>query len=250
VSWLKLLLPQLRWGAGPKGIPFHTYFLEHVIRVPAVQREREFITEEDVGPFFEEGRLPGDIATFAWPIDVKPAPLVLMDGFAMSEPMQRAFNAAVEAWWQLRGELTEGRRTAVGTHAETGTRRELAAAELRGSGLLIDIRSGEIFERSGKAGVSPIRRWHSIEILPRELSPPPPKRGEIDWKDLWTCLTILHERGELPPAGPDSTKWEAKWLKDRYGVTAFDDRELRRYLEAARDGATKRPKSTDRKRGK
>ena len=160
MSWLKLLLPQLRWGAGPKGIPFYSYFLDHVIRVPAVQGEREFVTEpwERVGPFFEEGRIPDDSddsTAYAWSIDIKPAPLVLMGGFTMSEPMERAFNAAVEAWWRLRGKLIGGRRTAIGTYAETGTRREFAAAEWRGSRLSIDIRSGDIFERSGKAGVSP-----------------------------------------------------------------------------------------------
>ena len=66
-------------------------------------------------------------------------------------------------------------------------------------------------------------------------------------------MTILHERGELPRRGTDSTKWAKKWTKDRYGVvvlTEHAERELRRYLQAARDGATERPKSTDRKSGK
>jgi hypothetical protein len=252
MSWLKLLLPQLRWGAGPKGIPFHTYFLDHVIRVPAVQREREFVTEKDDGPFFEEGRLPGDITTYAWSIDEKPAPLVLMGGFIMSGPMQRAFDEAVKAWGRLRDDLIAGRRTAIGTYDQTGARRELAAAEWRGSRLSIDIRTGEIFERSERPGVPSIPRWRSIEILPPQLPPPPPKRNEIDWEDLWTCVTILHERGELPRRGPGSTKWAKKWIKDRYSVTLteHEERELRRHLQAAREVATERPKSTDRKRGK
>jgi hypothetical protein len=195
VSWLKLLLPQLRWGAGPKGVPFQTYFLDHVIRLPAVQCEREFVTEEDVGPFFEEGRLPGDITTYAWSIDERPAPFDVMKGFTMSEPMQRAFDAAVEAWGRLRGDLIGGRRTAVGTYAGTGARRELAAVEWRGSRLSIDVRSGDIFERSGWAGVPPIPRWHSIEILRPELPEPPKTLGIIDRDDLWLYLNILFERG-------------------------------------------------------
>jgi hypothetical protein len=233
-------LSQLLWSAGPKGKPFYDVFLARVIRIDAVQREREFITEpwEDVGPFFEEGRLPGHVITYRWPIDVPPEPLVVIDSFAMSEAFQRALDAAVEAWRLFLLQLVEGKRTAVGTHALTSTRRELAAAEWRVGKLSIDIRFGDIFER----GRSPDMPWRSIVILPPELPPLPPNRGAVDREDLWQCLTILHERDELPDPGPTATKWREKFLKDRYGSTAFDERELRRYLQHARAGATDRPK--------
>jgi hypothetical protein len=239
VSWLKQLLPQLRWGAGPKSKSFYDVFLARVIRIDAVQRERQFVTEpwEDVGPFFEEGRLPGHVITYRWPIGVRPEPLVVTDSFAMSDAMQRAFDAAVEAWKLFLLQLVEGRRTAVGTHALTSTRGELAAAEWRGDKLSIDIRFGDIFER----GRTPDMPWRSIVILPPELPPPPSNRGKVDREDLWLCLTILHERGELPDPGPAATKWSGKFLRDRYGSAVFDERELRRYLQHARTGATERP---------
>jgi hypothetical protein len=261
VSWLKQLLPQLRWGAGPKGIPFHTYFLDRVIRVPAVQRWRNSVTEswEEVGPFFDDGRIPGDanVASFAWSIgDEPPEPfpngVVIADYRKppMSKPMQRAWSEALKRFGKILVDLAEGRRTAVGTHAVTGARRELAAAEWPFGGRhMIGVRSGDIFERSDKAGVPANPRWRSIEILLPELPLPPPKRGQIDREDFWLCLTILRERGELLPRGPYSTKWAKKWIKERYGVGEHDERELRRYLHDARDGATTRPKSTNRKRG-
>jgi hypothetical protein len=240
VSWLKLLLPQLRWGAGPKGIPFHTYFLDHVIRVPAVQREREFVTEEDVGTFFEEGRLPGDIIAYAWSIDEKPAPLVVIDGFTMSEPMQRAFDAAVEEWGRLRGDLIGGRRTAIGTDAVTGTRRELDAAEWRGSGLSIDVRSGDILERSGKAGVPWVPRWRAITILApasEQPVPQPMNTGRIDWDDLRTELVARREQGQLPQKSAFVTYAKAL-IADRYGATIDSDSELRRLIRPLYDGGS------------
>jgi len=242
-------LSQLFWSAGPKGKPFYDVFLARVIRIDAVQRERKFVTEpsEEVDPFFEEGRLPGGIVTYRWSIDVPPEPLVVTDSFVMSEAFQRAFDASVEAWRQFLVPLFEGRRTAIGTHAATGARRELAAVEWRGGKLSVDVRSGEILER-GRTRSSAIPRWHSIAILPPELPPPPAKRGEVDRDDLYQCLTILHERGELPPPGPAATEWSGKFLKGRYGSAVFDERELRRYLQHARAGTAERPTSASRKR--
>jgi hypothetical protein len=244
VSWLKLLLPQLRWGAGPKGTPFHTYFLDRVIHVPAVQRESEFITEpwEQVGPFFEEGRIPGLPDTYAWPIDKNPVPFVLMGDFTMSEPMQRAFDAAVEAWKRLRGDLIEGRRIAIGTYAETGTRRELAATEWRGSGLSIDVRSGDMFERSGRAGVLDVPRWRGITILVPAVTPPPtpPKKdGSINWPAFRRELIARRERSELPPED-GFVEFAKALLTELYGATVSEqsESELRRLIRPLYGGGT------------
>jgi hypothetical protein len=242
VSWLKLLLPQLRWGAGPKGIPFHTYFLDRVIRVPAVQREREFVTEpwERVGPFFEEGRFPGLPDTYAWSIDIKPKPLAMLEGFTMSEPMQRAVDAAVEEWWRLRGKLIGGQLTLIGTDAVTSTRRELDAAELRGSRLSIDVRSGEILERSGRAGVPDVPRWRGITILVPAVTPPPtpPKKdGSINWPAFRRELIARRERNELPPED-GFVEFAKVLLTELYGATVSEqsESELRRLVRPLYDG--------------
>ena len=111
---------------------------------------------------------------------------------------------------------------------------------------MIDVRTGDILERSGKAGVRATMHWRAVAIQPPDLPPPPPKRDKIDLGDFWQCLTILHERGELPSAGAGAT-WAGKFIKDRYGDAEFDARKTRSYLQLARDGVTERPKNTRRK---
>ena len=60
-------------------LPLHAVFLDRVIRIEAVQRERAAVTDEDVADFFEFGRVPGDIGKYLWLLDGAPEPFPMGD---------------------------------------------------------------------------------------------------------------------------------------------------------------------------
>jgi hypothetical protein len=247
VSWFRSLLPELRWGAGPKGIAFYTYFLDHVIRVSEVQRQRELAAElephfeRDIAPFFDEGRIPGDTTSrgFCWSIgDQPPEPLC-----ELCEPTMIAWTAALGRFDRLVDDLTGGRRTAVGTYAENGQRRKLAAAEWHVGGRhTLDVYTGSIIERSGNASVPWTTRWRAIEVLapaPKRVMARPAKTGRVDWNDLLSVLVDERDNrpGGLPPETGFQEHVEALAL-DRYNATTVNEGELRRIRPHLYEGAS------------
>jgi len=172
-------------------LPLHAVFLDRVIRIEAVQRERAAVTDEDVADFFEFGRVPGDIGKYLWLLDGAPEPFPMGVVFAdidkdpMSPAMQRAWDAAVEAWRAFVAALRNGELLATATQPATGARRGLEPAEWIGDGLLLDVRAGELQrKKSGEV------RWVAI-TLREAVEPQPPKR------------TRKHGGGRKPAFEPD-----------------------------------------------
>ena len=129
--------------------PLYEVFLERVIRIEAVQRYRAAVTEEHTADFFELGRIPGEIGTFRWSLEAPepfPQGIVIADYEQppMLPAMQAAWDAAVAAWKEFVGALRNGELIAVARHPATGEHHELDPAEWSRTGLVLDVRNGDL----------------------------------------------------------------------------------------------------------
>ena len=222
--------------------PLYAVFLEQVIQIEAVQRERAAVTEEHTADFFELGRIPGEIGTFRWSLEAPepfPQGIVIADYEQppMLPAMQAAWDAAVAAWKEFVGALRNGELIAVARHPATGERHELDPAEWSRSGLVLDVRNGDLLEKErNKRELT--ERWLSIMLSPAEPKGEI-KPGVIDWEDFWR-----HEvgrRDELPPEKSYLSD-AAALIRKRYGVTHVPASGLRRLKAALYRGDVERPK--------
>jgi hypothetical protein len=146
--------------------PLYTEFLARVIKIDAVQRERAAVTEQHTTDFFELGRIPAVFGDFHWFLAEPaafpwgPIPPAAPDN-PVSLPMQRAWDAAVTAWRAFIALIVNGELIASGVHPVTGVRRDLDPAEWTRSGLILDVRNGDLLEvRHGQRQVL----WASITL--------------------------------------------------------------------------------------
>ena len=103
--------------------------------------------------------------------------------------MQHAWNAAVAAFAEFIAALVNGELIANGVHPATGARSEIHPAEWARTGLVLNVRNGDLIEGwygrpSGKHTV----RWSAITL--RAAKQPKNKSWErghgYDWDELWT----------------------------------------------------------------
>jgi hypothetical protein len=234
--------------------PFYDVFLEQVIRIDAVQRHGPKATDEYASGFFDAGRLLGELDDFRWSLD---APELLSRrggqflgvinarGFTpskekeISSAMQTAWDTAVAAWKEFVGALRNGEYIATATHPATGERRDLEPAEWMRTGLVLDVRNGDLLEKErNKRELT--ERWLSIMLWPAEPKGEI-KPGVIDWEDFWRHEVGRRERDELPPEKSYLSDAEAL-IKERYGVTHVPESTLRRLKAALYRGDVERPK--------
>jgi len=233
-------------------LPLHAVFLDRVIRIEAVQRERAAVTDEDVADFFEFGRVPGDIGKYLWLLDGAPEPFPMGVVFAdidkdpMSPAMQRAWDAAVEAWRAFVAALRNGELLATATQPATGARRGLEPAEWIGDGLLLDVRAGELQrKKSGEV------RWVAITLReavePREVTGPSESEVEASQPsqaeplDLATALEPLDlataSREAVEPQPPKRTRKHGGGRKP-----AFEPDRIEALRNVCRDTLRENPK--------
>ena len=227
--------------------PLHAVFLEQVIQIEAVQRERAAVTEEHTADFFELGRIPGEIGKFRWSLETPepfPQGIVIADYQPppMSPAMQRAWDAAVAAWRAFIGRLISGELIANGVHPASGIRSDLDPAEWIRSAAVLDVRDGDLFakERDGQL----IPRWTSITLRPAEsvrAAIQPLKLGAIDWDAEWNEDVARREKDQLPNEKAYVRELETR-IKGRYGVTSVDGGDLRRFKAALYRGDPVRPR--------
>jgi hypothetical protein len=166
----------------PASRPLHAVFLERVIRIEAVQRERAQVTEEYAAGFFDAGRLLGELDDFCWSLDepelfsrrgtVQILGVISPRGDFIPDPsrertvspaMQRAWEAAVAAWrTSFVAPLRNGQLIANARYPATGERHDLDRAEWLRTGLRLDVHDGTLFtkDRDGK----PAERWEAITL--------------------------------------------------------------------------------------
>ena len=222
--------------------PLYAVFLERVIKIEAVQCYRPAVTEGYTARFFEEGRRPGAFGDFEWllhrPEDFPWGPL----GPATSEkpapislPMQHAWNAAVAAFAEFIAALVNGELIANGVHSASGVRCEIEPAEWTRSGLILDVRDGDLIEvRHGKFTV----RWSAIVVRGAIHEQ---KLGRIAWDAEWNEDVARREQKQLPDPKGYLRELE-KRVEERYGVTNVDGGDLRRFKAALYRGDLERPR--------
>jgi hypothetical protein len=131
----------------------HAEFLARVIEIEAVQCYREAVTEDHTAQFFAAGRRPGVFGDFMWSLDAPQAfpwgpiaPATSEEPAPVSLPMQHAWDAAVAAWAGFIAALVNGELIACGGHPAAGVRSEIHPAEWARSGLVLDVRNGDLIE--------------------------------------------------------------------------------------------------------
>ena len=76
--------------------------------------------------------------------------------------MQHAWDAAVVAFKEFIDALTNGELIASGVHPATGVRRDLDPAEWTRTGLILDVRNGDLIEVASSASITV--RWSAITL--------------------------------------------------------------------------------------
>jgi hypothetical protein len=231
-------------AAGRSARPLYQVFLELVIRIDAVQRHRPKATDEYASGFFDAGRLLGELEDYRWALDepellsrrgVYFLGVIDARGFTpfkekeISPAMQTAWDAAVAAWKEFVRALGNGEYIATATHPATGKRHELDPAEWLRTGLVLDVRNGDLIEGSyDRPGDERTVRWSAIVV---EAAIQQRKLGAIDWDAEWSEDVARRQQGRLPNKKAYTRELEAR-IKERYGVTSVDGGDLRRFKAA------------------
>ena len=143
-------------AAQPPARPLYAIFLARVINIEPVQIYREAVTDDHTSQFFVEGRRPGLWDDFEWSLDAPKAfswgplaPAPSEEHAPVSLPMQHAWDAAVEAFAEFIAALINGELIATGTQLATGVRSEIEPMEWARTGLILDVRNGDLIGRVG-----------------------------------------------------------------------------------------------------
>jgi hypothetical protein len=215
-------------------------FLARVIEIEAVQCYREAVTDDHTAQFFAEGRLPGVFGDFLWSLNAPEAfPWGLIAPATSEEPvslpMQHAWDAAVAAFREFIATLVNGELIASGVHPASGVRSEIDPAEWMRTGLILDVRDGDLIEvRDGKRTV----RWSALVVWQAVQAQ---KLGRIDWDAEWNEDVAHREKGQLPNKRGYLRELETR-IQERYGVTSVDGGDLRRFKAALYRGDPVRPR--------
>jgi hypothetical protein len=137
-------------------------FLARVIEIEAVQCFRMAVTDEHTREFFAAGRRPGVFGDFYWSLDAPEAfpwgplaPRASEKPVPVSHPMHHAWDEAVTAWRAFITLIVKG------VYPATGLRCDIDPAEWTRTGLILDVRNGDLIEvRHGKREV----QWASITL--------------------------------------------------------------------------------------
>ena len=181
--------------------PLYAEFLARVIEIEAVQCYRTAVTDDHTAHFFTTGRRPGVFGDFIWSLDAPEAfpwgPIApATSEEPVSLPMQQAWDAAVAAWAGFIAALVNGELIASGVHPATGVRSEIHPAEWARTGLVLDVRNGDLIE--GFYGRPPGKhtvRWSAITL--RAAKQPRQKKGRehgYDWEGAWTYAYLCARR--------------------------------------------------------
>ena len=219
--------------------PLYWVYLQRVIKIPAVQCHREAVTDDRTAQFFSEGCRP-DTLDFQWFLD-EPDLSFWEPASAISPILLQAWNAAFVAFLRLIDALAFGRLIATGVNPNTGTRCEIDSVEWMRTGLILDVRNGDLIEVSqGKRTV----RWSAITLRAvTKRSSPTAKRGPslVDWDLLMTYGVLLREAGCLPSKHASLTAKLKALAKFLFRVDA-DEADLRRLTRDIYAGRRKRRK--------
>jgi hypothetical protein len=229
-------------AAQPPAQPLYRQFLARVINIETVQCYREAVTDDHTGQFFAEGRRPGLWDDFEWSLDAPEAfswgplaPAPAEEHAHVSLPMQHAWDAAVEAFADFIAAFVNGELIATGMHLATGVRSKIEPIEWARTGLILDVRNGDLIEvRHGKRTV----RWSAIIVQEAFQQQ---KLGRIDWDAEWSEDVARREKGQLPNKKGYLRELEMR-IQERYVVSSVDGGDLNRFRAALYRGDVVRPR--------
>jgi hypothetical protein len=235
-------------------------FLARVIEIDAVQCYRAAVTDDHTAHFFATGRRPGVFGDFIWSLDAPEpfpwgpiAPATSEEPAPVSLPMQRAWDAAVAAFKEFIGALVNGELIASGLNPASGVRTDIHPAEWARTGLVFDVRNGDLIEGwYGRPYGKHTVRWSAIVLRPAEpirTAIPETKLKRIDWDDWWKHEIARRQQGLLPNK-KEYLREAEPLIKERYGVNTVPPSELRRIKAALYRGDSERPKRSKRKKSK
>ena len=167
-----------------------------------MQRHRAAAVTDDerTARFFDAGRRPGSFGDFKWSLDSPAAddwgPLAPSTGekpAPMSPAMQQAWDAVVAAWRTFIAELASGELIASGVHPASGVRSEIDPAEWTRTGLVLDVRNGDLIEGFyGRPAGQHTVRWSTITLRAAKQPRQKKARGHgYDWEAAWTYAKSL-----------------------------------------------------------
>jgi hypothetical protein len=222
--------------------PLYAQFLARVIEIEAVQRYRAAVTDDHTAQFFAAGRVPGVFGDFQWSLDAPEAfpwgplaPATDENPAPVSLPMQHAWDAAVAAFAEFIAELINGKLIGSGVPPAMGLRCEIDPAEWARTGLILDVRNGNLIEvRYATRTV----RWSAIVVRAAIQAK---KLGGIDWDAEWNEDVARRSKGQLPNKKDYIRELETRII-ERYGVKTVDGGDLRRFKAALYRGEPIRPR--------
>jgi hypothetical protein len=203
-----------------------------VIEIEAVQRYRADVADDHTAQFFAAGRIPGVFGDFQWSVDAPEpfpwgplAPATDENPVPVSLFMQHAWDAAIVAFTEFIAELINGKLIGSGVPPATGLRCEIDQAEWARTGLMLDVRNGDLIEvRDGKRTV----RWSAIVVRAAIQAK---KLGRIDWDAEWNEDVARRSKDQLPNEKDYIRELETR-IFERYGVKTVDGGDLRRFKAA------------------
>jgi hypothetical protein len=220
--------------------PLYWVYLARVINIPAVQCHREAVTDDRTAQFFSEGCRP-DTLDFQWFLDEPDLSFWEPLASAISPISLQAWNAAFVAFLGFIDALAFGELIASGVNPNTGARCKIDPVEWMRTGLILDVRNGDLIEVSqGKR----IVRWSAITLRAvTKRSSPTAKRGQslVDWDLLMTYGVLVREAGCLPSKHASFTAKLKALAKLLFRVDA-DEGDLRRLTGDIYAGRRKRRK--------
>jgi hypothetical protein len=223
--------------------PLYWVYMARVINIPAVQCHREAVTDDRMAQFFSEGCRP-DTLEFQWFLDEPDLSFwepVASGTSPMSLTMQQAWNAAFVAFLGFIDALASGELIAWGMHPATGARCKIDPAEWMRTGLILDVRNGDLIDvGQGKRTV----QWRAI-TLPAAKQPRQKQARwhGYDWDGAWAYALTLraenqwdwtkHQRDKkqpLPALHRTVEEMIERWFAARGRIPAIED--IRRNIVA------------------
>jgi hypothetical protein len=217
--------------------PLYWVYLARVINIPAVQCHREAVTDDRTAQFFSEGCRP-DTLDFQWFLDEPDLSFWEPLASAISPISLQAWNAAFVAFLGFIDALAFGELIASGVNPNTGARCKIDPVEWMRTGLILDVRNGDLIEVSQGKGIV---RWSAITL--RAVTKRTAKRGQslVDWDLLMTYGVLVREAGCLPSKHASLTAKLKALAKLLFRVNA-DEADLRRLTGDIYAGRRKRRK--------
>jgi len=163
--------------------------------------------KEGYSATFQEGQYPGS-CEYNWPLDVTASELayefvrpILIDVYKpdpkASPEICQLCEVIVERFQTLRGFLTSGHLTVLGTHVATGNIMPMDLFQWKRRGLLLDVQSSDILDAQRHP---PILRWSGLSL----------QRGPAMDAVLSQAQHGGHEHGLLPSSALVGTSFHVK----------------------------------------